>query len=121
MPRSYAGLKTSADGFFHGRADFFHAPTCRSGNGIPVATLQVTMFITSPARAKHFAAMVLIGDGVMAIVHPQKDAHAWKKGPKVWQNLMHQLAERPNLTRVIGAAQIVGGIWWALHQDEDDV
>jgi uncharacterized protein YjeT (DUF2065 family) len=77
------------------------------------------MLITTPARAKHFAAMVLIGDGVMALVHPEKDARAWKRGPKVWQNLMHGLSERPNLTRAIGVAQIVGGIWWALHQEED--
>ena len=63
--------------------------------------------------------MVLIGDGVMALVHPKRDAHAWRKGPKVWQSLMEQLAERPILTMAIGAAQIAGGIWWALAQDRD--
>ncbi len=78
------------------------------------------MLITSPARAKHFAAMVLIGDGVMAVVHPEKDASAWKTGPKPWRDLMHGLSERPNLTRAIGVVQIVGGIWWALHQDKED-
>jgi hypothetical protein len=78
------------------------------------------MLITSPARAKHFAAMVLIGDGVMAVVHPEKDASAWKTGPKVWRDLMHGLSERPNLTRAIGVAQIVGGIWWALKQQDDE-
>ncbi len=67
---------------------------------------------------KHFAAMVLIGDGVMALVHPEKDATAWKKGPKPWRDLMHYLAERPALTRGIGAAQIVGGIWWAMRQED---
>ncbi len=77
------------------------------------------MLITSPSRAKHFAAMVLIGDGVMAIVHPEKDAKAWKQGPKFWQNLMHGLSKRPNLTRAIGAAQIIGGIWWALKQEDE--
>jgi hypothetical protein len=78
------------------------------------------MWIGSPARAKHFAAMLLIGDGVMAIVHPEKDARAWKSGPKPWRDLMHGLSKRPALTRAIGVAQIVGGIWWALHQEEDD-
>jgi hypothetical protein len=33
---------------------------------------------------------------------------------------MHGLSKRPALTRAIGVAQIVGGIWWALHQEEDD-
>jgi len=68
-------------------------------------------------RWKHFAAMVLIGDGVMAILRPEADALAWKHGPKPWKDLMGSLQERPALTRTIGALQIVGGIWWALHQE----
>lgn len=68
-------------------------------------------------RWKHFAAMALIGDGVMAILRPEDDALAWKHGPQPWKFLMGRLQERPNLTRAIGAAQIVGGIWWALHQE----
>jgi uncharacterized protein YjeT (DUF2065 family) len=68
-------------------------------------------------RWRHFAAMVLIGDGVIAIVHPQLDAQAWKAGPKAWQRLMQKMHEHPALTRVVGVAQIAGGIWWALSQD----
>ncbi len=64
--------------------------------------------------------MVLIGDGVMAIVHPQKDAEAWKTGPMFWRNLMHELSERPGLTRAIGVAQIAAGVWWALSQEDED-
>jgi len=69
-------------------------------------------------RWKHFAAMALIGDGVMAVVRPEVDAEAWKAGPRVWQQFMQKLRERPGLTRVIGAAQIVGGVWWALYQEK---
>jgi hypothetical protein len=71
----------------------------------------------SEKRWKHFAAMALIGDGVMAVVRPQHDAMAWKRGPRHWKRLMGELHERPALTRVIGVAQIVGGIWWALQQE----
>lgn len=71
-------------------------------------------------RWKHFAAMILIGDGVMAILHPANDALAWKHGPKPWKQLMGELQERPTLTRAIGAVQIIGGIWWALHQEQDE-
>jgi hypothetical protein len=78
------------------------------------------MFFVSPKRAKHFAAMVMIGDGVMALINPEIDAKAWKKGPKVWRDLMHGLSKKPTLTRVIGVAQIAGGIWWALKQEEMD-
>jgi hypothetical protein len=72
-------------------------------------------------RWKHFAAMVLIGDGVMALAHPQRDAMAWKAGPKPWQELMHKLRDRPALTRMVGLAQVVGGVWWALSQEKQDV
>jgi hypothetical protein len=89
-----------------------------TGNGTTRRTLSLLMLITSPTRAKHFAAMVLIGDGVMAIVHPENDAKAWNQGPKFWKNWMHELSKRPNLTRAIGAAQIIGGIWWALKQED---
>ena len=64
--------------------------------------------------------MVLIGDGVMAIINPENSARAWKKGPKLWSNLMGELAARPALTRAIGVAQVIGGIYWALRQDEAD-
>ena len=74
------------------------------------------MFLT-PTRYKHFAAMILIGDGVMALLRPQQDALAWKKGPKLWRDLMHGLHQRPGITRLIGATQIVGGIYWAIQQE----
>jgi hypothetical protein len=77
------------------------------------------MFLT-PKRWKHFAAMALIGDGVMAVVHPQRDARAWAAGPATWKGLMTALHERPALTRAIGVAQVIGGVWWALQQESDD-
>ena len=63
--------------------------------------------------------MLLIGDGIMALVHPQRDAHAWKAGPAPWRALMQTLQEHPLLTRTIGAAQVAGGIWWALRQESE--
>jgi hypothetical protein len=77
------------------------------------------MFL-SRKRWKHFAAMALIGDGVMALIRPEHDAMAWKRGPAPWRRLMDDLHQRPALTRSIGAAQIVGGIWWALQQEKAD-
>ncbi|HZY71510.1 MAG TPA: hypothetical protein VFE22_00220 [Edaphobacter sp.] len=70
-------------------------------------------------RWKHFTAMALIGDGVMALVHPRSDAIAWEGGPKAWQSLMRKLRDHPTLTRAIGAAQIIGGICWVLHHEEE--
>ena len=65
------------------------------------------MFFTQK-RWKHFAAMALIGDGVIALVRPKHDAMAWKQGPEFWKKLMHELHERPALTRTIGLVQVAG-------------
>ncbi len=64
--------------------------------------------------------MALIGDGVMAVVHPKRDARAWAAGPAPWRSLMRALHERPALTRTIGAAQVIGGIWWALSVEKSE-
>jgi len=71
-------------------------------------------------RWKHFTAMALIGDGVMAVVCPRSDALAWERGPKSWRRLMRKLQGHPTLTRAIGAVQIIGGICWVLHHEEED-
>jgi hypothetical protein len=72
------------------------------------------------SRWKHFTAMALIGDGIMGIIHPSRDAKAWHYGPEPWKNLMQSLEDRPNLTRAISAAQVVGGILWVLHSSRED-
>ncbi len=56
----------------------------------------------------------------MAVVRPQHDALAWKRGPRIWRDLMERLHDRPELTRLIGIGQIAGGIWWALQQEKAD-
>ena len=70
-------------------------------------------------RWKQFAAMALIGDGVMAMMYPSMDARTWQVGPRPWKRLMSGLHDRPALTRAIGAAEIAGGIWWALYQEKE--
>jgi hypothetical protein len=67
-------------------------------------------------RTRQLAAMLLIGDGVLAILQPRRDAYTWRIGPKPWKHLMHKLEAHPTLTRIIGAAQVVGGICWAFRQ-----
>jgi hypothetical protein len=70
------------------------------------------------SRWKHFAAMVLVGDGVMALVRPKRDAMAWSTGPIPWRMVMRYLNERPMLTRLIGIVQIAGGVCWALSSEK---
>ena len=71
-------------------------------------------------RWRDFTAMLLIGDGIMAILRPQGHAAAWGVGPRWWKGFMECLEDRPALTRAIGLAQTAGGIAWALAEAQND-
>ncbi len=68
-------------------------------------------------RLKHITSMVLVGDGLLALVNPEREALAWRMGPEPFRSLMGYMAKRPTLTRWVGAAQIGLGIWWALRDE----
>ncbi len=69
-------------------------------------------------RCKHFIALILIGDGVMALLRPGHDARAWAAGPGSWRKFMAALSQRPALTRLIGGIEAAGAVYWALsHKD----
>ncbi len=83
-----------------------------AGNGAGAGEVLQIMCSANAKSVKYLAAIALIGDGVMAIVQPSYYARVWKKGPKAWRVSMEWLAERPAVTRAIGAAEIVGGVLW---------
>ncbi|MFZ0662007.1 MAG: hypothetical protein WAM66_04885 [Acidobacteriaceae bacterium] len=62
------------------------------------------------SQLKYLTAMMLIGDGVMALLHPQRDARAWSMGPRAWKSFMRYLSEHPEMLRAIGAAEIAVGM-----------
>jgi hypothetical protein len=68
-------------------------------------------------KLKHITAAVLVGDGLLALVSPERDALAWRMGPEPFRTLMGFMARRPSLTRWVGAAQIAVGVWWALREE----
>lgn len=61
-------------------------------------------------RVKYLVAMMLIGDGTLALIRPQRDALTWNAGPESWRALMSYLADHPQLTRAIGAGEIAAGL-----------
>jgi hypothetical protein len=68
-------------------------------------------------RWQHFTAMALIGDGMMAIVRPHRDAQAWNVGPKPWRGMMRFMGNHPTFTRCVGVAQVAAGIIWASREE----
>ena len=68
-------------------------------------------------KMRHITAAVLVGDGLLALVSPERDALAWRMGPEPFRTLMGFMAKRPSLARLVGATQIAVGIWWALREE----
>lgn len=60
-------------------------------------------------QVKYLTAMMLIGDGVLAMLRPHRDAMTWNMGPKAWKALMGYLSDHPDTLRAIGAAEVAMG------------
>ncbi len=58
-------------------------------------------------------AMMEIGDGVLAAVCPVQHIERWDFGPKAWRAYLHWFTEHPGLCRLLGVAEVIGGIAWA--------
>lgn len=59
---------------------------------------------------KYAAAMLLIGDGVLAMLRPRQEPEAWNAGPRPWKAFMRYLADHPEMNRAIGAAETAMGL-----------
>lgn len=67
-------------------------------------------------RIKEFAAMVAIGDGVLALLAPRRHILLWRIGPEEYRAAMERIAGRPGLVRALAAAEIGVGLLLALRQ-----
>jgi hypothetical protein len=67
-------------------------------------------------------AILMIGDGALALLQPRRHVQLWNAGPEPWRNLVSFFEERPVLTRATGAASIALGLWLAnsLKPEEED-
>lgn len=66
-------------------------------------------------------AILMIGDGVLALTQPRRHMQLWNTGPEPWRKLCSYFEQRPDLTRAVGLASIGLGLWLAsgLRQEED--
>ena len=67
-------------------------------------------------RILELAAIMLVGDGVLAAVGPTRHAKLWRSGPRGWRRMMEPFVRRPELTRLLGAAEVVVGLTLASRQ-----
>jgi hypothetical protein len=64
------------------------------------------------------AAMLLIGDGIYAMVRPQQEGDPWWMGPKTWKRLVGHAAAHPNWMRGIGATQAALSLAWLIYEGD---
>jgi hypothetical protein len=68
------------------------------------------------SRLAELTAIIMIGDGVLAVIAPKEHIRLWQNGPHGWKKVMRRFERRPGLTRTLGAVEIALGIWLAKTQ-----
>lgn len=68
------------------------------------------------ARTLEVLALTMIGDGVLALLQPERHMLLWRRGPRPWRELSQYFLDRPMLTRAVGAASVAVGLWLADRQ-----
>jgi hypothetical protein len=68
------------------------------------------------SRLVELTAIMMIGDGVLAVIAPKEHLRLWQKGPTGWEKVTRRFQRRPGLTRTLGAVEIALGVWLAKSQ-----
>ena len=67
-------------------------------------------------RLKELLAILMIGDGVLALIAPGRHPRLWQFGPRGYQQLMQAFSEHSTMKRFSGIGQIGFGVWLASRQ-----
>lgn len=69
-------------------------------------------------RVAESAAMLMIGEGVVALWKPQAHCRLWHGRRAGWSRFIRFFGERPGLVRVLAAAEIAAGLWLSAQADD---
>ena len=64
-------------------------------------------------------AILTVGDGLIEFLAPKEHSRLWVVGPKSTRRIGMWFVEESERMRVLGAAQVVLGVWLALKQHRD--
>jgi len=66
-------------------------------------------------RFLEILAIGMIGEGIIGAIRPRPYMRLWRFGPKAYRNFIDALADRPQATRLMCAAEAGLGVWLALR------
>lgn len=61
-------------------------------------------------RVRDILGLLMVGDGILMALVPERRMDRWKSGPGWWRSFVREFAERPILTRLLGALTAVVGV-----------
>ena len=64
-------------------------------------------------------AIVTLGDGLIELLVPREHSRLWVVGPESTRRVAMWFVEEPDRMRVLGAAQVLLGVWLAFRQYRD--
>lgn len=67
-------------------------------------------------RITELAALLMVGDGIVGLMQPERHTRLWWSGPRRYREAMEPFVRSPALTRVAGAAEAAVGLWLASRQ-----
>jgi hypothetical protein len=67
-------------------------------------------------RLGEFAGILLVGDGVVGMLQPERHTRLWLSGPAPYRAVMEPFVRHPGMTRAIAVAEAAAGLWLASRQ-----
>jgi hypothetical protein len=67
-------------------------------------------------RVAEVAGMMMIGEAVVALWHPEAHCRLWRGAAGSWSHIVEWFVERPHIVRALAAAELFAGCWVALRQ-----
>lgn len=63
--------------------------------------------------------LFMIGEGLVAAIHPRRYMSLWRMGPEPCRDLVDWFAGNPEATRAIGVVELLAGLLLALIETEE--
>jgi hypothetical protein len=67
-------------------------------------------------RIKEAMALLLIGDGIIALLEPKRHTRLWSGGNAAYRSMMRPLKRNPIAAQALGLAMVGVGFWLASRQ-----